>query len=217
MDRPRPATGAERLQSRSGPRGREDRLAFGASPRRARTRPLVPPAGLLRCLARVRRAGGRSLERLVLDAPRRRYRRMVSGGMRRLRHRPGAACRRPPGARGAGTGGSLAEGRGGPRPVDASSAGLWRRHGGDAGGRSGRAGRGLRRNGDGRARVRGRARAGARPGRRHRAPPPRRARRLAPRELRVGSRAARTAGSATSSGRWRQPGPRPSAPTSTSS
>ena len=91
-----------------------------------------------------------------------------------------------------------------------------RRHGGDAGGGRGRARRGVRRDGDGRACLRGGARARPRPRGRHRAPPSRDARGAGCSRTRAGCPAGRTAGSATSWGRWRPPGRRPPAPTSTS-
>ena len=216
-NRSRPAQGAERLQPRSRPRGGEDRLARRAPRRPARRSTLVPPARLLRRVARLRRAGGRPVERLLVHAPRRRQRRLVAGGVRRLPDRLRVARRDPAGARRAGPGGALAEGGRGARPGDPGGARLRGRHGGDARGRRGRARRRLRRDGDGRAGVRGRARARARSRRHHGAAPARRPRRVGCSRTPAGCRAAPTAGSATSWDRRRRPGRRPPAPTSTSS
>src|SRR6185312_2856851 len=163
-DRPRTPARAHRLQHRPRPRRRQDRLAGGQPPRPAPRGALVPAARVVRGLAGRRRGGRRPLERVVVDAARRRHRRLVGGGVRRLRNRsrlarPGATRRR-----GARAGGAVAARGGGARRGDAGRARLRRRDGGDARRGRRRARRGVRRHGHRRAGVRGRAGAGARPG-----------------------------------------------------
>ena len=79
---------AHRLQPRPRARGAEDRLARAARARRVRGGRRLRAAGLVGGVAGVRRAGRRSLERVVGGPARPARARVVGGGVRGVRRRP---------------------------------------------------------------------------------------------------------------------------------
>ena len=190
--------GADRLQPGPGARRPEDRVAGAPRAGGVRRRGGVRAAGRVGGVAGVRRAGRRSLQRVLDGAARSAHAGVGGRGVRGAGRGGRAAAGRAGGALGARAGGAVAVRGDGVVVLDAGGAGLRGRDGGDARGRRGRARRRVRRDGHRRAGLRGRRRARVRRLRRGRAAPARRSRTPGCSRTPAGCPAARTAGSATS-------------------